>query len=52
MWEIGTEALQFPEKEYVKGISLQCTQYADYPSDCGFVLKSGILATPARQVIA
>ncbi len=26
--EIGTETAQFPEKENIKGFSLQCTQYA------------------------
>jgi hypothetical protein len=25
--EIGTEAAQFPEKEYIIGISLQCMQH-------------------------
>jgi hypothetical protein len=27
--QIGTEAAQFPEKEYINGISLQCMQLLD-----------------------
>jgi hypothetical protein len=28
--EIGTEAVQFPEKEYINGFLLQCVSFFDF----------------------
>jgi hypothetical protein len=39
--EIGTEAAQFPEKEYINGISLQCRMFISFANIRDVSVTSG-----------